>query len=100
MLAGAPARGIKDQTVTDYWLERGDYLNVDYVTVGWNVPLHDRFVRSLRLSASVNNLATLTAYSGLTPMINHSVLDGTLGLDDKISFPVYRSYTIGLSIQF
>jgi hypothetical protein len=33
-------------------------------------------------------------------MINHSVLDGTLGLDDKISFPVYRSYTIGLSIQF
>ena len=100
VLAGAPARGIKDQTVTDYWLERGDYLNVDYVTVGWNVPLHDRFVRSLRLSASVNNLATLTAYSGLTPMINHSVLDGTLGLDDKISFPVYRSYTIGLSIQF
>ena len=100
VLAGAPARGIKDQTVTDYWLERGDYLNVDYATVGWNVPLHDRFVRSLRLSASVNNLATLTAYSGLTPMINHSVLDGTLGLDDKISFPVYRSYTIGLSIQF
>ncbi|CUQ64858.1 Uncharacterised protein [Segatella copri] len=27
-------------------------------------------VQSLRVSASVNNLATISSYSGLTPMIN------------------------------
>lgn len=35
----APTRNIKDQTATDYWLEDGDYVNFDYITVGWNVPL-------------------------------------------------------------
>ncbi len=57
-------------------------------------------MKNLRLSASVNNLCTLTSYSGLTPMINSSVVDGTFGLDDKVSYPVYRSYTLALSIQF
>ncbi len=33
-------------------------------------------------------------------MINSSVVDGTFGLDDKVSYPVYRSYTLALSIQF
>jgi hypothetical protein len=48
----------------------------------------------------VNNVATITGYSGLTPMINSSVVGPTLGIDDKNLRPVYRSYTAGLSIQF
>ena len=97
---GAPERNIQDQTISDYWLERGNYVNIDYLTIGWNVPLHSRYVQGLRLSASVNNLATLTSYSGLTPMINSSVINSTLGIDDKNVMPPYRSYTVGLSIQF
>ena len=38
VMKGAPERNISDQTVTDYWLEKGDYLNFDYLTIGWNVP--------------------------------------------------------------
>jgi TonB-linked SusC/RagA family outer membrane protein len=97
--ADAPPQNIVDQTVTDYWLERGDYVNIDYITMGWNIPVK-RAVRSLRLSLSVNNLATITGYSGLTPMINSSVTGSTFGLDDKISYPVYRSYSVSASIQF
>lgn len=97
--AEAPSLNIVDQTVTDYWLERGDYVNIDYVTVGWNIPVK-RIIRSLRLSLSVNNPATITGYSGLTPMINSFVADSTFGLDDKISYPVYRSYSVSASIQF
>ncbi len=96
----APVQNIKDQTATDYWLEKGDYLNFDYLTVGWNVPLHSKHISSLRLSLSVNNLATITGYSGLTPMINSYVVSNTLGIDDKRSYPLYRSYSFGLSIQF
>ena len=59
-----------------------------------------RAIRNLRLSLSVNNLATITGYSGLTPMINSTVVNSTFGLDDKVSYPVYRSYTAAVSIQF
>lgn len=100
VMQGAPEKNIQDQTISDYWLEDGDYVNIDYLTIGWNVPLKAKYVRSLRLSASVNNLATFTGYSGLTPMINSSIISGTLGIDDKNTMPVYRSYTLGLSITF
>lgn len=96
----APAMNIKDQTATDYWLEDGDYLNVDYVTVGWNIPVHSKYVSALRVAASVNNLLTITGYSGLTPMINSYIADNTLGIDDKRSYPAYRSFSFALSIQF
>ena len=100
VMEGAPEQNIQDQTISDYWLEPGDYVNIDYLTVGWTVPIRSRHVQGLRLSASVNNLATITGYSGLTPIINSSVIDSSLGIDDKRTMPVYRSYTFGLSIQF
>ena len=97
----APAQNIKDQTATDYWLEDGDYINFDYVTLGWNVPLKNtRYLQSFRLSLTVNNLATISGYSGLTPMINSSSVNATLGIDDKRNYPLYRIYTIGLSVNF
>ncbi|MDL2256127.1 SusC/RagA family TonB-linked outer membrane protein [Parabacteroides sp. OttesenSCG-928-K15] len=99
----APEKNIYDQTATDYWLERGDYVNFDYLTIGWNVPLEGvfkKYIQSLRLSASVNNLATITGYSGSSPMINSYVVNGTLGLDDKRNYPVSRSYSLGLNVKF
>ena len=101
VLSSAPQKNIHDQTATDYYLEKGDYVNIDYLTIGYNFPLRGmRYMKNLRLSASLNNLLTITGYSGLTPMINSSAVNGTLGLDDKISYPVYRSYSLGISLQF
>ena len=100
VMKGAPEMNIQDQDISDYWLENGDYVNIDYVTLGWNVPLRSKYIHNLRVSCSVNNLATITGYSGLTPMINSSVVYSSLGIDDKRSYPVYRSYSLGLSIQF
>lgn len=100
VMKDAPARRIVDQNVSDYWLESGDYLNFDYLTVGWNVPVKSRYISALRLSVSVNNLVTITSYSGLTPMINNYIVSSTLGIDDKRSYPCFRTWSMGVSIQF
>ena len=103
VLSDAPERNIKDQTASDYWLERGDYVNIEYVTLGWNVPLSTRLQRTvsrLRLSLTIDDLLTMTGYSGLTPMINSSSAGGTLGVDDKNVYPVTRSYYLGVTITF
>ena len=100
VMKDADKENIQDQTISDYWLERGDYVNIDYVTLGWNLPFRMRYIQTVRLSVSVNNLATITGYSGLTPMINSNVINGTLGIDDKNQLPLYRSYTMGVSIKF
>ena len=100
VMKGADVDNIQDQAISDYWLERGDYVNIDYVTAGWNLPVHTRHIQAVRLSVSVNNLATITGYSGLTPMVNSSVINGSLGIDDKNQLPLYRSYTVGFNIKF
>ena len=101
VLKGAPEQNIVDQNVSDYWLERGDYLNIQCLTVGYDVPLKSTSpLQALRLSFSVNNLATISGYSGLTPMINSYVVNATMGIDDKRTYPLYRTFSIGLSMQF
>ena len=100
VLKGAPEKNIVDQNVSDYWLEKGDYLNFENLTIGYEVPVKSRIVQALRVSASVNNLGTITSYSGLTPMINSYVLNSTMGIDDKRTYPLYRTYSLGLSVQF
>ena len=101
ILSAATQKRINDLTVTDYWLERGDYVNVDYITLGWTMPVKPEWkIASFRLSLSVNNVVTITGYSGLTPIINSTVLNNTLGVDDKRSYPVSRTYSFSLQIGF
>ena len=100
VMADAPAMAIKDQIATDYWLEPGDYVNIDYITFGWNVPLKKSAIERLRLSLTLENLATITSYSGLTPMINSTNVSSTLGIDDKNTYPVTRDVTLGVSVYF
>ena len=101
VLAEAPQKNIKDQTVTDYWLEKGDYLHFDYVTLGWNLNTKNlKAIKSLRVTFSVNNLATITGYSGLSPMINSTTVGSDLGIDDKRFYPLSRTYSLGLSVNF
>lgn len=102
VLPDAPEKKIFDSTVTDYWLEKGDYVHIAYVTMGYNFDVEKikNWVNSIRLTASVNNLYTFTNYSGLSPMINSTTVNGSLGLDDKQFYPLTRTYSLGLSINF
>ena len=52
------------------------------------------------LGVYCSNLGTITGYKGLTPMINSYVVNSTMGIDDKRNYPLYRTYSLGLSVQF
>ncbi len=100
VLKNAPQKNITDQRVSDYWLKKGNYLNFEHLTIGYNIPLKSMVIRSLRVSCNISNLGTITGYKGLTPMINSYVVNSTMGIDDKRNYPLYRTYSLGLSVQF
>lgn len=100
VLKNAPQKNITDQRVSDYWLEKGNYLNFEHLTIGYNIPLKSMVIRSLRVSCNISNLGTITGYKGLTPMINSYVVNSTMGINDKRNYPLYRTYSLGLSVQF
>ena len=104
-MSKAPESKIYDQSISDYWLEKGNYLNIDYITLGYNIDCKkiEKYVKNIRVTFSVNNVATITGYSGLSPMINSTTVDkdnNDLGMDNKRFYPLSRTYSLGLSVNF
>jgi TonB-linked SusC/RagA family outer membrane protein len=99
VLKTAPELGIYQVIHTSYWLEKGDYVNVEYITLGYNIPTSKlKVVSDARLALSCNNVVTFTKYSGLTPMINTDPITG--GVDARNIYPILRTYTLQLSFNF
>ncbi len=84
---------------SDLWLEDGDYLRFDNLTIGYTFNTSNiKYIKSLRLSFTGNNLALFTEYTGLDPELNVSGGNGS-GADAGI-YPRTRSYAIGLNVTF
>ncbi|MBR4048500.1 MAG: TonB-dependent receptor [Bacteroides sp.] len=82
-------------------LEKGDFLKLANVTLGYTVPLKGaltNYVKGLRLFASATNLFCITGYSGIDPEVSNYFL--APGIDDRDKYPTTRSYTFGMSINF
>jgi hypothetical protein len=100
VLKTAEELGVYNAQHTSYWLEKGDYVNIEYITLGYNLPaskLGLKNIKGLRFALSCNNVATFTGYSGLTPMLNNATIGG--GIDNNV-FPIMRTYTAMLSVKF
>lgn len=83
---------------TDYYLEDGSYLKVDNFTVGYNLPLkNNKYLQSLRLYATAQNLLTITAYSGQDPEVNTTAV-GDSGIDYPDFYPTVSSFLLGFNI--
>jgi TonB-linked SusC/RagA family outer membrane protein len=95
---GKNARLNDDPHYSDYYLEKGDFVKLDNVTLGYNFNLHTKYIRNLRIYASGRNLATITSYSGLDPELQDTALDS--GIDGRGFYPRTRSYTVGLNVGF
>ncbi|REG88324.1 SusC/RagA family TonB-linked outer membrane protein [Algoriphagus antarcticus] len=88
--------------VSDRFVEDGSYLRLKNVLLAYNFPLKNsrgKFLQSLRIYASGQNLLTLTNYSWWDPEVNSKGSDNRLGID-HFSYPIPKSYTVGLNATF
>ncbi|WP_281233247.1 SusC/RagA family TonB-linked outer membrane protein [Flavobacterium gelatinilyticum] len=85
------------QRYVSYYVEDGDFLKIDNITIGFTLPNAGfKFIDTLRIYATGNNLATFTKYKGIDPEVNR---DGLFpGNDDRDKYPSTRSFSIGLNI--
>jgi TonB-dependent SusC/RagA subfamily outer membrane receptor len=104
-LAGVEGR-FAEASVSDRFLEKGDFVRLQTASIGYNVPLTDGFFKSMRLSLTGQNLFVITGYSGLDPEVSVIPGGGDLlnGLPiagiDYTSFPRPRTYTFGFNVTF
>lgn len=77
------------------FVESGSYLRLKNVQLGYNLPatlLKDKFISSLRVYLSANNLLTFTKYTGYDPEVGSGV--------DYGNYPQARTFLLGLNVNF
>ncbi len=95
--------------VQRWWLhswaiEDGSYLRINNVTLGYSIPrqlVSKAKISGLRFYATVNNLATITGYSGYDPDVSARFSSNPLtpGVDFA-AYPRSRTWVFGLNLNF
>jgi TonB-linked SusC/RagA family outer membrane protein len=92
-----------------YFLEKGDYLRLNNLTLGYTLPkalLDKAKIRNIRLFLTAQNLFTITSYTGFTPELQTSIPGAPAenaninqGVDLN-SYPSTRTFAFGLNVGF
>lgn len=90
--------------VDDYWLEKGDYLRLRTLSIGYTLPtaLTRKFgTKGISIVLAANNLLTFTNYSGLDPEIvefggSRNFSQGWAGTD----LPQLRTFSFRINASF
>ncbi|WP_294453200.1 TonB-dependent receptor [uncultured Bacteroides sp.] len=80
-----------EQKASDLFLENASYLKMDNITLGYTFKKFFTDKISGRISASVQNVFTITKYSGMDPECS--------SIDENI-WPRPRTFTLGLNLNF
>lgn len=90
------------QYVSDLYMEDGDYLRMQNLTIGYdfkklfkNLPL-----KQLRLYVAAQNLFTITGYSGMDPEVGYGGYQDWVSGIDLGFYPSPRTYMVGVNIKF
>ncbi|WP_207508562.1 SusC/RagA family TonB-linked outer membrane protein [Telluribacter humicola] len=88
--------------ISSRWVEDASYFRIRNITLGYNIPrtLSERVkVQNARVYAGVQNAFTFSKYLGYNPEVSgyESALTGGV---DYGSYPLARTYTIGVNFSF
>lgn len=98
-----PSTSINGFYSQSYAVEDGSYLRINNVSLGYNIPkylLSKVGISHLRVYATVNNLATITGYTGYDPDASTRRSDATTPGVDYAAYPRARTYVAGINVTF
>ncbi|HEY4337250.1 MAG TPA: SusC/RagA family TonB-linked outer membrane protein, partial [Puia sp.] len=82
------------------FIEDGSYIRLRNISLGYNVRTRMNFIQSIRVFATVNNLITITKYSGYDPDINGYGDDPSRRGVDMGGYPSSKVYNLGVQCIF
>ena len=95
--------------VNSHFIENASFLRMRNITLGYTVPANSKVFQSLRVYGTVENLFTLTKYTGWDPEVDTKGYESNstggqtanagAGLDFN-SYPGMRSITFGVNLNF
>jgi Outer membrane receptor proteins, mostly Fe transport len=86
--------------VTDYFLERGDYLKLDMLTLGYTLDTKCKYLNKVRVYGTAKNVLTITKFSGVDPstyQVNGLTPSAT---GSRTYYPSSRQFILGVQLDF
>lgn len=86
---------------SSYYVEDGSYLRLKNLTIGYTLPqnlLQKLGFDNVRVYATINNLFTITNYSGYDPEAASGTNATSFGIDNLVT-PQPRSFLLGININ-
>lgn len=86
--------------VSDYFLERGDYLKLDMITLGYTLDTNCKYLSKVRLYGTAKNVFTITKFSGVDPATYqvNGLNPGATG--SRTYYPSSRQFIVGVQLDF
>jgi TonB-linked SusC/RagA family outer membrane protein len=87
---------------SSYYIEDGSYLRLNTITLGYTLPkkiVNRAKISNARLYCTMNNICTITGYSGYDPEVSASSSALTPGIDNS-SYPRSKSWVVGVNLTF
>lgn len=86
--------------VSDYFLERGDYLKLDMLTLGYTLDTNCKYLSKVRLYGTAKNVFTITKFSGVDPATYqvNGLNPGATG--SRTYYPSSRQFIVGVQLDF
>ena len=94
--------GYTQSWISTAFLQDGSYFRLQNLTLGYTMPnrwFKKTGISNFRVYVQGSNLFTLTNYSGYNPEVNRNASDPLKPGEDYCSYPLQRSFTIGLNIN-
>jgi len=83
------------------WVFRGDYLSIRNIALGYTFQHRQlRYIKGVRVYASVQNAFLFTRYPGQNPEVNDNKDSQTTAGTDNGSYPVPRTVLFGANFNF
>ncbi|WJJ98200.1 SusC/RagA family TonB-linked outer membrane protein [Algibacter luteus] len=107
---------ITNAKFSSLYVEKADFVKLDNLSVGYNFDIAEgnKYIKSLRLSLSAQNLFTITGYTGADPepaltdrgSVDNGGFLGTdanpliPGIDRRYNYFASRTFTLGVNVNF
>ncbi len=87
--------------MSTFYLEDASFLKLKNISIAYRIPRNVLKVMDANISFSVQNIATFTKYQGMDPEVYGAAgISGSNGGIDLGAYPVPRTYTFGLTLNF
>lgn len=94
---------IKDDNkyVSDFFLENGDFLKIEYITLGYtfDIKKYFKYIDKVRLYLTMRDVAMFTKYKGYNPEVDITGLFPSIESTTRL-YPQTTRYTVGLQVNF